>query len=68
MTYVRNCITHHICDCNYEKMKSLEKEIKKLKLENTVLKEKLSVAESQIEDLKSQVAYFENGEQCENDA
>lgn len=27
---------------------------------NTVLKEKLEIAESQIEDLKSQIAYWEN--------
>lgn len=32
----------------------------KLQLENTVLKEKLKIAESQIEDLKSQIAYWEN--------
>jgi len=43
---------------NYE----LTKEIQKLQLENKVLKEKLSVAESQIEDLESQIAYWENGE------
>ncbi len=35
-------------------------ECEKLQLENTVLKEKLEIAESQIEDLKSQIAYWEN--------
>lgn len=45
-----------------ETIKAIEySAFQKLKLENKVLKEKLSVAESQIEDLKSQIAYWENG-------
>lgn len=56
----RICVTHHICDCNMERLLKLEKDNAKLQLENTVLKEKLEIAESQIEDLKSQIAYWEN--------
>lgn len=42
-------------------LKDQKSTIQKLRLEIKVLKEKLSVAESQIEDLKSQIAYWENG-------
>lgn len=79
----RICVTHHICDCNMERLLKLEKENAKLKLdiegrkesyshlddinirlnvEIKELKEKLSIAESQIEDLKLQIVYWENGE------